>query len=193
MVFGISSRVLTLVGTLILTRFIAPDAYGAVLAASISVQSAAVLTSFAFGQYLIARKASPAVAFQAAELHVGLGVVAMAALIAFREPIGDLLDTPDMGPYVAWYALAHLIDRARAGAGAGARAVRDHRRRARQGGGDRGDVLRRDAAPRLAGAGAARPRDGQGAVRLRPADHDQRGRGSRGDAVGQPGHLAAVR
>jgi lipopolysaccharide exporter len=113
MVFGISSRVLTLVGTLILTRFIAPDAYGAVLAASISVQSAAVLTSFAFGQYLIARKASPAVAFQAAELHVGLGVVAMAALIAFREPIGDLLDTPDMGPYVAWYALAHLIDRAR--------------------------------------------------------------------------------
>jgi PST family polysaccharide transporter len=113
MVFGISSRVLTLVATLILTRFIAPDDYGAVLAASIAVVTVGTLTSFAFGQYLIARKAPPDIAFQAAVVHFAIGVPAMAILVVFRDPIGDLLDTPEMGRFVLWYALAHLVDRAR--------------------------------------------------------------------------------
>jgi PST family polysaccharide transporter len=113
MVFGISSRVLTLITTLVLTRFIAPHEYGAVLTASISVITAGVLTSFAFGQYLIARKAAPDVAFQAAELHVALGAISMAVLFLVRVPLGDLLDTPEMVPFIAWYAVAHLIDRAR--------------------------------------------------------------------------------
>ncbi len=113
MIFGVTSRVLQLVGTLILTRFIAPDDYGAVLAASITVVTAGALTSFAFGQYLIARKAEADVAFQAAVVHLGLGVVAMVVLVGFRVPIGNLLDTPAMASWVAWYALAHVIDRAR--------------------------------------------------------------------------------
>jgi PST family polysaccharide transporter len=113
MVFGVSSRVLTLVGTLILTRFIAPEEYGAVIAASIAVVTAGVLTSFAFGQYLIARNAPPEVAFQAAQVHVLLGIAAMALLIVFRHPFGDLLDTPEMSRYVAWYAAAHIVERMR--------------------------------------------------------------------------------
>jgi lipopolysaccharide exporter len=113
MVFGISSRVLTLVATLILTRFIAPEEYGAVIAASIAVVTAGVLTSFAFGQYLIARNAPPEVAFQAAQVHVYLGIAAMALLIIFRHPFGDLLDTPEMSRYVGWYAVAHIVERMR--------------------------------------------------------------------------------
>lgn len=113
MIFGITSRVLQLVGTLILTRFISPHDYGAVLAASITVVTAGALSSFAFGQYLIARKAPPAVVFQAGQLHLALGIGAMAVLVAFRRPIGELLDTPELGRFVAWYAVAHLIDRAR--------------------------------------------------------------------------------
>lgn len=113
MAFGVSSRVLQLVGTLLLTRFIAPDDYGDVLAASISVVTAGVLTSFAFGQYLIARKAPPEVAFQAMQLHVALGVVAVAVLYALRAPAGRLIDTPGMTPYVLGFCVAHLIDRVR--------------------------------------------------------------------------------
>jgi lipopolysaccharide exporter len=113
MLFGISSRLLTLISTLILTRFIAPEAYGAVLAASISVVTFGVLTSFAFGQYLIAKKAPPDVAFQAATLHVAIGIVAMIALVIFRHPIGRILDTPALAAYVVPYAIAHIIDRAR--------------------------------------------------------------------------------
>ena len=113
MLLGVSARMLQLVGTLVLTRFIAPDDYGAVITASIAVMSAGVLTSFAFGQYLIARKASAAVAFQALVVHLGLGVLAMAVLYASRGPLGAALDTPRMGDYLLGYAVAHLLDRAR--------------------------------------------------------------------------------
>ena len=113
MLLGVSSRMLQLVGTLILTRFIAPDEYGAVLTASIAVMTAGVLTSFAFGQHIIAKKATPEVAFQAMVIHVGLGVVSMAVVYAARGPIGNALDTPNMGDYVLAYAVAHILDRAR--------------------------------------------------------------------------------
>lgn len=113
MLLGVSSRMLQLVGTLILTRFIAPDEYGAVLTASIAVMTAGVLTSFAFGQHLIAKKASPEVAFQALVVHFGLGVVAMAIVYSLRNPLGEWLETPTMGDYVLGYAVGHLLDRAR--------------------------------------------------------------------------------
>lgn len=113
MAVGITSRVLQLVGTVLLTRFIAPDEYGAVLAASIAVSSFGVVTSFAFGQYLIARKASAEVAFQAAVLHFGMGVAAIALAYVAREPLGDLLDTPALSQYILGFGAAHLIDRAR--------------------------------------------------------------------------------
>lgn len=113
MAVGISARVLQLVGTVLLTRFIAPDAYGAVLAASIAVASFGVVTSFAFGQYLIAKKATAEVAFQAALVHFGMGAVAIAIAYLARHPLGDLLDTPALSHYILGFGAAHLIDRAR--------------------------------------------------------------------------------
>jgi PST family polysaccharide transporter len=113
MALGLSSRVAQLAGTLLLTRFISPDDYGAVMIAAIATMTAGAFTSFAFGQYLIAKRASPEVAAQAMVLHVGLGVAAMAVLYALRGPIGDTLDTPAMGQYVLGFAIAHLADRAR--------------------------------------------------------------------------------
>jgi PST family polysaccharide transporter len=113
MALGVSTRVLQLAGTLILTRFIAPDDYGTVLTASIVVMTAGALTSFAFGQYLIAKRAPAEVAAQAMVVYVGLGVVAMAVLYALRGPIGDLVDAPGMGQYVLGFAIANVIDRTR--------------------------------------------------------------------------------
>lgn len=113
MVVGISARVLQLVGTVVLTRFIAPDEYGGVIAASIAVGFFGVVTSFAFGQYLIAKKATPQVAFQATVLHLGMGVCAIAVAYLAREPLGAALDTPSLSQYVLGFGVAHLIDRAR--------------------------------------------------------------------------------
>jgi len=50
---GLGSRAIGLVGTLLLTRFIAPDEYGLVSAALITVMTAAYLTNLQFGQYII--------------------------------------------------------------------------------------------------------------------------------------------
>src|SRR5882762_5887092 len=113
MALGVSSRVVQLVGTLVLTRFIVPDDYGPVIDASIVVATASAFTSFAFGQYLIAKRATADVAVQAMVIHVALGVVAMAGVYAARGLIGDRLDAPALGQYVLGFAIAQLIDRTR--------------------------------------------------------------------------------
>lgn len=114
MVLGISTRVLQLVGTVILTRFIAPEHYDPVILASIVVATASAVTSFSFGQYLIAKRSGPEVASQAAAIHLGLGVAALAVVYALRGLIGDLLDTPEIARYILGFGVALLIiDRAR--------------------------------------------------------------------------------
>src|SRR6186997_190825 len=113
MLLGVGSRVLQLVGTLILTHFIATDDYGAVLNASIMVVTAGTFTSFAFGQYLIAKRSPPEIAAQAMMVHVGIGVVAMAAVCVLSGPIGDFYGTPATSEYIYGFALSIMIDRLR--------------------------------------------------------------------------------
>jgi lipopolysaccharide exporter len=116
MAFGLGSRVLQLIGTLILTRFINPDASGAVTEASIMVATASAFTSFSFGQFLIAKKAPASVAAQAMVIHMALGVIAMTVVYALRFWLNDLLNTESsvsMAPYVLGFAISALIDRSR--------------------------------------------------------------------------------
>src|ERR1700748_676798 len=103
MAFGLGSRVLQLIGTLILTRFINPDASGAVTEASIMVATASAFTSFSFGQFLIAQQAPASVAAQAMVIHMALGVIAMAVVYELRFWLNGLLNTESsvsMAPYV---------------------------------------------------------------------------------------------
>ncbi|HWO17372.1 MAG TPA: oligosaccharide flippase family protein [Kofleriaceae bacterium] len=113
MLFGVGSRVLQLVGVLVLTHWIAPEKYGPVIAASILVTTASMLTSFAFGQYLIAKRAPPEVAFQALIVHVGLGVAAMAVVYVLRHPLGEFFGTPETYQYVLGFTVAVMLDRSR--------------------------------------------------------------------------------
>jgi PST family polysaccharide transporter len=113
MATGVGARVVGLVGTLVLTRFIAPAEYGEVSAAVICVQTANQVTGFAVGQYLIANKSSAKIAFQGAAFHFVLGIVSLLVLLLFRGPLGIFLEAPDMGRFIPGFALALLIDRAR--------------------------------------------------------------------------------
>lgn len=113
MLFGVSTRMLQLVGTLVLARLIDPDEYGAVLAASILVTTASICTSFALGQYLIAKRAPPEVAIQAMAVHIGLGVLAMGVVCALRQPLGEFFGTAATGQYVIVFSIAYLLDRVR--------------------------------------------------------------------------------
>ncbi|MET0658244.1 MAG: oligosaccharide flippase family protein [Steroidobacteraceae bacterium] len=113
MFFGVGSRVIQLVGTLVLTRFIAPDAYGAVIAASLIVVTIGTFTSFAFGQYLIANKSDAEVSFQAMMLHVLLGIVTMAILVALRDPVARWIGSPAAAMFLPGFAVAHILERVR--------------------------------------------------------------------------------
>lgn len=114
MAWGISTRVITLVGQLVLARFLLPADYGAATDALIVAMTANAFTAFSFGQYLIAKRASAEVAFQAWVIHLALGLVALAVIYPLREPIGRWLDTPELGQYLLGYGVAFLvIDRVR--------------------------------------------------------------------------------
>jgi len=114
MLLGVSSRVLQLIGTVILAHFMTPDEYGAVMFAAIVVLTASAVTSFSFGQYLIAKRGSPEIAVQAAAIHVTMGIAATLIVWLLRDVIGDWFGVPAMGQYVLGYAVAFLIlDRVR--------------------------------------------------------------------------------
>lgn len=114
MLFGVSSRVMQLIGTLIVAKFVLPHDYGVVMTASIVVVTASAFTSFSFGQYIIAKRAGPELAIQAAVVHVTLGVLASAVVWLLRAPIGRMTGAPEMGQYIFGYAVANLvIDRLR--------------------------------------------------------------------------------
>ena len=110
---GMGTRAVGLIGTLLLTRFIAPADFGEVSAAAVCVLSAKQLTSFAFGQYVIANKSPAAVAFQATTLNFILSAFAMAGVYLLRGPLGIMLDAPAMGRFIPGFALAVLLDGAR--------------------------------------------------------------------------------
>src|SRR5262245_49827166 len=97
MAAGLGTRVIGLVGTLVLTRFIAPAEYGEVSAALICAYTASQLLSYAMGQYIIAHKSKPSVVFQAFVWHTALGIVAMTGLYFLRGPLGALVEAPTMG------------------------------------------------------------------------------------------------
>lgn len=111
MVAGVGSRVVQLVGTVVLARLLAPEQFGEVAVAAVCVATAGQLTSLSVGQYLIAKRSPAGEAFQASVLHVVLGVVAMAGVIVLAAPLGGFLNAPGMAAFVPGYALAHLFDR----------------------------------------------------------------------------------
>lgn len=112
--WGISTRVLTLVGQVVLARHVLPADAGEISNAAIAVLTANAFTAFSFGQYLITRRASAEVAFQAWVVHLALGIVALAVVYPLRGPICGLFDTPGAARYVLGFAISYLIiDRVR--------------------------------------------------------------------------------
>ncbi len=111
---SIGTRLIGLVGTLVLTKFIAPDSYGEVAAASILLLSANQLTTLGIGQYVIAKPdASRAIVFHATFIHVALGILAIGGCLLLRNWLGILFDAPRLTQYIGGLALANMIERVR--------------------------------------------------------------------------------
>jgi PST family polysaccharide transporter len=109
---SVVARALGLVGTLLLIRYVDPDAYGQVSDATVLVLTANQLSTLGVGIYVIANpKAGRDVTFHATILHITLGVLAIGVVTLMRHPLGTMFDAPDVGSYVPGLALAVLCDR----------------------------------------------------------------------------------
>jgi PST family polysaccharide transporter len=108
---GVGTRLFGLVGTLVITRFVAPNEYGEVSAATICVYTASMMTHLNFGQYVIAVRASAKECFTAFVYHLLLGVAAVIGVLLLRNWLGHVFDAPTMARFVPGFALALIIDR----------------------------------------------------------------------------------
>src|SRR5829696_7404475 len=109
---GLVARALSLVGTVLLVRFLAPADYGEVQAASVLVLTAGQFATLGVGAYIISfPKAGRAVAFHATAIHVSLGLVAIAALWALRSTLAPMFDAPHLARFLPGLMLSLLLDR----------------------------------------------------------------------------------
>ena len=106
---GVGVRVLGVVGTLILTRYLVPQAYGEVMLASACVIMAMRTVAVGSQTYVIACRTSPQDTFQALLLQSALATLGVLLLIALREPLAGVLGSPGMAPHLPGLALAALI------------------------------------------------------------------------------------
>lgn len=109
---GVGARALGLIGTLAVTRFIAPDDYGEVSVAVVVVLTANQFSTLGLGQLLIARQGAPrSVAFHVTVFHIVLGLVALLGAVALGRHLGVWFDAPKMTRYLPGLALSGLFDR----------------------------------------------------------------------------------
>lgn len=110
---NVGSRVITIVSTFILTRFLAPEVQGDVNIAYVIVATGGVATTLGVQQYLASHPTSGrGVAFHGGVLLMSTGFMAMLLCVLLRQPLCSALNNPAAAVYVPGLALSHLIDRA---------------------------------------------------------------------------------
>ncbi len=106
------ARLVGMVGTFVLIRFVAPGDYGEACAASVVVQTVNQIAMLAVGIYVIAQRGvTREEIFHATFIHVFLGIVAAAVLLLLDAPIAPLFGTPELTRYVPGLTAMALIDR----------------------------------------------------------------------------------
>lgn len=111
---SIGARAIGVIGTLALTRYLAPDVVGEVSVATIIVMSANWLTIWGFGQYVIVKGRGDderEVTWHCTVAHVVLGTIGLGLVAAFGGLIAPYLDATDAAIFVPGMALAIAIRR----------------------------------------------------------------------------------
>lgn len=109
---SLAARIIGVVGTLLITRYLDPDVIGEVTAASIIVVSANLFSNFGLGNYAIAKqKDGPDVTFACTVVYLALGVLALGAALLWGGAFGDTVNAPTMGQYIPGLVLSTFIRR----------------------------------------------------------------------------------
>jgi PST family polysaccharide transporter len=109
---NLGGRLVTVVGTLVLTRYIEPNPYGQVIVASTLVLTANQLLNLGVGHYVVSKPhATREAVFHATLYYLAAGVLMTILIFAYRGSVGMLFEAPEMGDYIPGLAVAVLLDR----------------------------------------------------------------------------------
>jgi lipopolysaccharide exporter len=111
---SMGGRGIGVLGTLVMTRFLAPDQIGEVSDATIIVMTANWLTIWGFGQYAVVRgrgRDAAEVTFHATVAYLVLGVISLGLVALFGGRLTPFFDAPRAAAYVPGMALAIFLRR----------------------------------------------------------------------------------
>jgi lipopolysaccharide exporter len=109
---GSGARVVGILGTLAVTRYLHPEQYGEVSLAALIMLITTMLTSGGLSQYIAARpKAGRDVMFHATVFYLLFGTLGVAATLLFGDQIGAMVRAPGIVKYLPGLALASMLDR----------------------------------------------------------------------------------
>jgi lipopolysaccharide exporter len=108
---GMGARVVGLIGTLLITRFLSPDMVGEVTAAWTLIMSATLLTGFGLGNYYIVKGGGPEIAFHMSVYSLLLGAVGFGLVWLLDEPLSASMGMPSIAQYVPGLLVAGVIRR----------------------------------------------------------------------------------
>ncbi len=109
---SIGGRAIGLIGTLVLTRFVDPDEYGTISIAAVIVTTVGAVTTFGFGQYVVANpKEGSRTTFHATLYHLALGLVAFAAVLSATPWFAPWFDAPHLESYMPAMVAAAAVER----------------------------------------------------------------------------------
>ena len=111
-VASLGARVIGVVATLIVTRFIAPGEYGEVIGAAILVQTCVAISQLGLLQYLaVKRDAGPDVAFHVTFYTTLVCTAALGVALVEHNRIGPFFGVHELGKYLPWLCIAGMMDR----------------------------------------------------------------------------------
>jgi PST family polysaccharide transporter len=111
---SIGARAIGLVGTLIVTRFLAPAVMGEVATATIISLTTGWVTIWGFGQYAVVKgRGADAreVTWHATVAYVVVGIVGFGTVTVLAPTIAGLLGAPNAARYIPGFAVAAVIRR----------------------------------------------------------------------------------
>nr|MBA3539601.1 oligosaccharide flippase family protein [Deltaproteobacteria bacterium] len=111
-VSSMGGRVIGVLGTLLMTRFMKPEIIGEVSDASILAMTASWVSSIGFGPYAVVKGRGPdadEVTWHAVFFQMLLGTIVLALVAAFGGRLTPMLDAPHAAAYVPGMALSVWI------------------------------------------------------------------------------------